>query len=261
MAAESVNFDITDLCNLACEFCRVGAGEQYIEFQFFKELVERHPDVKLVGIGGGEPLLHPEFVRIVEYLLENERIVNLSTNLWEETERLEPFYGTPADKFTVQISLPASNRDLYREITKRDAFDEVVENACKVKDGLSTMVSCSVYQRNRDDVNNLIDFVNDELGLLIKINLGYPVGRAEGLAILTHDELLALAGTITAKRVERKRVVSGIGFSDQSCTDVIVPCNYNAPCFGVNYQAGTCLHDRIFYDAYGSQRKCEFMGG
>ena len=75
---ESVNFDIDDICNLLCGFCRVEHGEQYIDFPLFKELVDRHPDVKLVGIGGGEPLLHPDLEKMLDYLLQNNKTINLS---------------------------------------------------------------------------------------------------------------------------------------------------------------------------------------
>jgi molybdenum cofactor biosynthesis enzyme MoaA len=259
--AKSLNIDINDICNLACEYCRVEHGNHQMDFSLFQSIIDRNPDRTEIGIGGGEPLLHPNLGDMVRYLLENERKVILSTNLWKGVDKLIPLYGTPAEKFTLQVSIPASNPALYYNITGTDAFDDVVKNLNDVCEGLSTLVSCVVYKKNLKDIGNMIELSTVEMELPIRINLGYPTGKAKGLEVVNHDELLYLAREISTGRVEHPgKVISGIRFTDSTCTDVIVPCNFHAKSFGVRYEnAGVCNHDNKFYDSFGKMRKCEFM--
>jgi len=64
--------EITTRCNMSCAHCGVDAkvtGED-MTFEVFKEALKVCPDVKTVTLGGGEPTIHPEFMKILEYAIE-----------------------------------------------------------------------------------------------------------------------------------------------------------------------------------------------
>jgi uncharacterized radical SAM superfamily Fe-S cluster-containing enzyme len=85
--------EIVDSCNLACPTCYAaspqGTGDQVdcISFDSFVERVggvtERKGFIDILQLSGGEPTIHPEFFRILEWAIGHEKIgyVLINTNL------------------------------------------------------------------------------------------------------------------------------------------------------------------------------------
>jgi len=152
MGPVSVNIDINNTCNLGCEYCRVEKGDSQLDFDRFKSIVDGHQETDYFGVGGGEPMLHPQVVDMLGYLFAKGKTVNLATNLTQNVclldPALEPFSDSGIDQFTLQVNLPASNAELYEKVTRTRNFDEVVENIRKVSDDFITLVSEVVYRGN-----------------------------------------------------------------------------------------------------------------
>ena len=130
-----VELNITDRCNIACYFCSqqdIRTSEQICYdrlVQILDELVPR--GLKSVRMsGGGEPLFHPDIVRILEYLGSRKVVVdNLTTNgvglIPSVAELLVRNHGR-----YVMISLNAVDPADYKRMmaVKGDRFDRVIEN-------------------------------------------------------------------------------------------------------------------------------------
>lgn len=78
------NIVLTYRCNLSCKYCFanefVNSTTNNISFDNFKkalDFVTGGRSIRLVGIIGGEPLLHPEFSKILLYTLNNKFIRNV----------------------------------------------------------------------------------------------------------------------------------------------------------------------------------------
>jgi molybdenum cofactor biosynthesis enzyme MoaA len=222
----------------------------------FRAIVDSHPDISVLGIGGGEPLLHPELEALLSYALTAQKTVNLSTNLVDNVQKLGQFYAN--EHLTVQVNFPAIQPELYREITNRDACAQVVEHLCAVRNHLATVVNCVVYKKNFSHVGDLIDGVTD-LGIPVRVTLAYPIQPKFQNEILAHDQVVQLASMISAKRLEGKQVYSGVRFSDGHCTDVVIPCSVHANSFGC--AGGPCCEDRVYYNVAGNRSRCEFEVG
>jgi hypothetical protein len=70
---DTVQIEITNACTMQCSNCTRLVGHHpkpyFMEFDQFKAAVDSLIDYpKMVGMMGGEPLLHPEFERFCEYL-------------------------------------------------------------------------------------------------------------------------------------------------------------------------------------------------
>lgn len=70
---DTVQIEITNNCQHRCSNCTrfVGHHEKpyYMSFEMFKEAVDSLINFpKMIGVMGGEPLLHPEFEKMCEYL-------------------------------------------------------------------------------------------------------------------------------------------------------------------------------------------------
>lgn len=81
---ETIQIEITNACHNKCSNCTRLVGHHpksyFMDFEAFKQAVdsmEHYPvarpgQVKIIGVMGGEPLLHPEFEKFCEYLSEKE---------------------------------------------------------------------------------------------------------------------------------------------------------------------------------------------
>ncbi|MFW5888303.1 MAG: radical SAM protein [Patescibacteria group bacterium] len=74
---------ITNRCNLNCEHCFDRAnlrGLKEMSFEYIKKIVDNNPHVEKYDIMGGEPLLHSELNKILNYLEERGKKIGLYTN-------------------------------------------------------------------------------------------------------------------------------------------------------------------------------------
>src|SRR3954471_21734519 len=70
----SVRISVTDRCDVACTYCRPSRNDGYSEGRLLVEAWRTmfegllRAGVKRVRLTGGEPLIHPEILTIVEHL-------------------------------------------------------------------------------------------------------------------------------------------------------------------------------------------------
>lgn len=75
----------TNRCNLTCTYCSCGDSDRSLEmsFEFFVEAVDKFIVRGLQAVtitGGGEPLMHPQFDKMVDYLHKRDICLGMSTN-------------------------------------------------------------------------------------------------------------------------------------------------------------------------------------
>ncbi|MCQ2955677.1 MAG: radical SAM protein [Opitutales bacterium] len=99
MDVDNIFLDIGDVCNSKCLFCSTGIKNRngcsseergsFMNFEFFKQVwthlkevgfIHTPKDQRISLYNWGEPLLHPEFERIIDYLTQEKRKIVLSTN-------------------------------------------------------------------------------------------------------------------------------------------------------------------------------------
>jgi hypothetical protein len=78
---------LTYRCTLDCDYCTNLAASgtkpkcEEIRLPEWKRIISLIPNVREVVITGGEPMLHPDFVGLVDWLLESGKFVTVFTNL------------------------------------------------------------------------------------------------------------------------------------------------------------------------------------
>lgn len=94
-----IYYELTSRCNLNCEYCYNDSGIHRTEEMDLHE-VQKIVDTLIVGYGlksitlsGGEPLLHPDFLDIVEFLVSRNVKVFLITNGTLLNRYFPKFYG------------------------------------------------------------------------------------------------------------------------------------------------------------------------
>lgn len=128
----SVELSLTNRCNLNCVFCsdkdlrnRQGVRETLDSdtlFPLFQDL--KNGGTKGVVIeGGGEPTIHQEFDRIIEYIDDLGLGIGLITN------GIRPLPPSILKRFEwIRVSLDASTPEEYRALKGLDAFEQVMAN-------------------------------------------------------------------------------------------------------------------------------------
>ena len=155
-------FELTGKCNLKCRFCYNQMfmpqwGELPEEF-----VIEKAGKENIIFIGGGEPALYKRVYDLVEKLIESKNRVVLSTN--GVVYREFPV----SELFGLQISLPAINRDLYREITGFDFVERVKANILRYKEKHRTHINMPVYHENINEMPDIAQFCRqNELPLVV----------------------------------------------------------------------------------------------
>jgi cyclic pyranopterin phosphate synthase len=165
----NLRLSVTDRCNLRCAYCM--PEEEYAwlpraDILTFEE-VARLVDV-FAGLGvdkvrftGGEPLLRKDLPRLVKMIAAEPRIRDLAitTNgilLAEEARALRD-----AGIQRVTVSLDTLKPDRFRALTRRDAYQQVIEGIEAVsRMGWPGLKLDTVVMRgvNDDEITDLIEF-------------------------------------------------------------------------------------------------------
>lgn len=150
-------------CNLGCLHCCEDAGHSMPDemnreevFNFLRQIAELN--IPYVALSGGEPLLHPQFFEICEFIRKNNISLKVETNgefIDEKTaKRLAGL------KFrSVQISLDGATPATHERLRLAGDWEKAVA-ACKylIKQGVNTEIVFVPTKFNIHEVGELIDF-------------------------------------------------------------------------------------------------------
>lgn len=199
---------LTDRCNLRCTYCLPEEFSSWLPNESLltaDELmtvlqVAVNSGISEVRLTGGEPLLRPDIVEIVERIskLENAPKLSLTTNGIRLAELAMPLKA--AGLARINVSLDTLRPDRFNEMTHRDRFDDVVKGLKAAKDsGLAPIKINSVLMRdvNTDEACELLDWALTE-GFQLRFIEQMPLdagGLWNRTNLVTADEIYASLST------------------------------------------------------------------
>ena len=204
--------DIVGACNLRCPSCPRGnftpndvvlappdAG--LMKFDLFKDILRKikddgpslNPQVHLYS--WGEPLLHPEVAKFVEYTLDQGFYCGLSANL-NYVKTLRDVVKAGPDFF--RLSLSGFHQEVYSQTHTRGDIERVKTNMRKLRQYMTEFdktiyveVNYHVYKHNAgDDLEKMIEFCNE---------LRFHIGPVWALYMPLEKNLELLKGNISAE--------------------------------------------------------------
>ena len=154
-------------CNLSCPGCG--------KIQHPTEILRRRLSVEdvlgameecgapMCSIAGGEPLLHPDIVRMVEALVERKIFVYLCTNAVLLQRRLADFTPSPYFSWVVHVDGLRERHDAA--VDREGVFDTVVEAIREAKRrGFRVTTNSTFFNTDSaKTVRDVLDFLNDDL--------------------------------------------------------------------------------------------------
>lgn len=165
-----VAWQITNECNLACLHCieESGPGKAFADelgerqvFAVLDELLAH--EVPYVSFSGGEPMLHPQFFRMVEHLCAGGAQLKIETNghylTPENCQRLMSL-GVKA----VQVSLDGATAVSFNRMRVRGQFDTTVAGIRNLRSaGVPIEINFSPARFNLGEIGAVVDLAH-ELG-------------------------------------------------------------------------------------------------
>jgi MoaA/NifB/PqqE/SkfB family radical SAM enzyme len=157
-----IAWQINSKCNLNCLHCCEEAGHSIPKelnekeiFHFLKQIVELK--IPYVALSGGEPLFHPLFFKICEFLRKNNISVKVETNG-------EFIDQGVAKKFaflkmrSVQVSLDGATASTHEKLRLKGNWKKSVA-ACEflIKEGINTEIVFVPTKFNIHEIGDVID--------------------------------------------------------------------------------------------------------
>jgi radical SAM protein with 4Fe4S-binding SPASM domain len=166
------NIEITTFCNLYCQFCarsQLKKNNKHMSFKLFRNILAVLPNTyKIVLVGLGETLLHPQAVDFIRYAKSLGKKVGIVTNAMLLNEKIsEQLLGAGLD--SIAFSIDGSDADLSSVVRKGTDFYKVVRNIKQfVQIANSRRISKAVFSAvSTDTVAHLKDLIDtvSELGV------------------------------------------------------------------------------------------------
>ncbi len=175
-------FEPTKVCNLRCDRCRrvesgsvaqiKGVGIHFTPEQFREALDKLRHIRKADWIGDGEPLLNPDWNKLIEIAAEKGIQTSFSTNGTLVTKEDVDFWKKHKVPL-VQVSVDTSKPETYEKMRPGAKFERVMES-CRLisKAGIKLQLSNILFTDSIDDMLDYVDLCI-ELGVW-KIALPRP---------------------------------------------------------------------------------------
>ncbi len=203
--------DITNICNLSCVGCWLYSPylktanrdslEEQLDLNTVKDIVdELHKGgVEEIQIsGGGEPLMHPDFLEIAKYIKTKKIRLHLITNftlfdkkLTDELLKIQLDYITislwAGDEETYLKTHPGSDSDIFNRITTN------IDYLLKVRKEDSPIIKIYnvISKVNFNNIPQMLDFALDRRVDYVEFQLMEPIkGATEHLTITKKEALV-----------------------------------------------------------------------
>lgn len=174
----SGSFELLPVCNMDCRMCYVRMSPEQMKQQ--GEILKADVWLRIAEeaakkgtlfllLTGGEPLLHPDFIKIYEGIRRLGICITINTNGTLITEDIAEAWKADLPR-RVNISLYGSNDALYAELCRNPrGFTQVMRGIRLLKDrGIPVKLNCTLTPQNRKDMENIIR-ISEELELPISI--------------------------------------------------------------------------------------------
>ena len=193
-APAMVSFSLTNRCNLHCPHCFVSKGRSDLPFSLLaKWLVELDENGCLeVGFGGGEPLLHPDFSTICDFVHSRTGMAcTITTNGTLLSEKM-------VESIRGNVDFCRISMDGWGEVHKRSRgvpFDSLVSTIANVAGRIRVGVNYLVNDETVGDLERVAPLL---ASLSVEELLLLPEIGARGENLLSESGISTLRGWVAS---------------------------------------------------------------
>jgi SynChlorMet cassette radical SAM/SPASM protein ScmF len=181
---------LTGGCNLACRHCWIaptyqanGSTGGHLDYGLYEIAIKEALPLGLRNIKftGGEPLLHPDFVRMADYATEQNLSTVMETNGTLITPKLARHLKEKTSLWFISVSMDgatAASHDHMRNVP--GSFERARKGILDLIDaGYRPQIIMSLYPGNVGEIEALVRWAEKVGCGSVKFNLLQPSGRGE----------------------------------------------------------------------------------
>ena len=213
---------LTRGCNLSCRHCWISTDTvndspkpgTYLDLSLVKSAVEQGLELGLAytKLTGGEPMLNPDFIHIIDYLTSKKIKMDLETNGTLLTDEIARHMKENTNVYFISVSLDGAKPETHDNFRgKPGAFQAAVSGIKSlVKAGYAPQIIISPHRGNIDEIESLILLAESLGASSIKFNPVVPSGRGKKMQLndetLTFEEVQMLERKISLELQPRTRL-------------------------------------------------------
>jgi SynChlorMet cassette radical SAM/SPASM protein ScmF len=182
-----IYFYLTEGCNLRCRHCWIAPKYQSeensypsLDLDLFKSIIEQAKPLGLTGVKltGGEPLLHPEFKEILEYIRTEDLRLIVETNGVLCTAELAEKMAECKNTF-VSVSLDGAKAETHEWVRGVEGcFEDALVGIRNLADaGLKPQIIMSIMRHNKDQIEPIVQLAEGLGAGSVKFNIVQPTAR------------------------------------------------------------------------------------
>jgi len=172
---------INQNCNQECIFCPIdNSQKQKVDINYLKIIINKintvYPAVnKNFIISGGEPLLHPNYIELINYIIKNKKSgITIQTNasLLDKPKFYEPFSKNKHVNYF--ISFHSHREDIYDLLSStQNKYSKVVKGIINIltKTKNWVTINCVVNSYNFPYIDDYINFLKDKFAAIRPISM------------------------------------------------------------------------------------------
>lgn len=214
-------FYATDLCDSGCKHCLIWAKRpvKHLPLAKIKEIMKSDCVTKntMVGLEGGEFLLHPEAMEIMKWLSENHPNFDLLSNCLKPESTIEAVKKYPPKRLYISLD---GTKETYQYMRGKDGYESVLKviEGCKDIVPISTMFTLSPYN-NFDDMKHVAEIckkygvdmrvgVYNDIAFFDTVEKAHEtdVGQKKDTTVLKYKDVKEVKDEILEKNAELNRL-------------------------------------------------------
>ena len=166
---------LTNYCSLKCKHCfltqKDNLNKNMIDYNILKKVLDdlKENNVYMIAYTGGDPMLHPDIFKILNYTSELNMLPLLGiSGIGITKEKAKKIYDSGVR--CIQIGLNGSNNILNDEYRGIGTYDKVKESISILQgNGLNVNLSFCLDKKNYKDLINMLNFSNSVNAYKVKI--------------------------------------------------------------------------------------------
>ena len=225
------NIEITTRCNLGCPACartQLKPRSGFMSKESFCQVLAHLPHAsRIVLVGLGEPLMHPEVINFVKYAVADGRRVGLVTNgmlLNSEMAQALCEAGLAGITFSID-AVNQATADRVRVGSDMEKISDNIHTLTQVSRRLGIKLGISVFTALRGETVNqfeeIVDFVADhELDALMVTDLNFVANKSKSVRSSYSSENARIFRKAIKRAIARRLPVLSVWGLEELALDV-----------------------------------------
>ncbi|WDV47818.1 radical SAM protein [Clostridiaceae bacterium M8S5] len=156
----SITINCTDKCNMDCSYCEFHDGKNELDIEkiqsIYKDTVTLQSNY--IVIAGGEPLLHPEIMEIIN----EAKYYGLFTYLFTNGKNLTPQIIENLKStglVAIRLTLDSVNEEIQDKVKGKGAYAGIVNAINMLEDsGIGVNINVPITEYNISEIDDIVEF-------------------------------------------------------------------------------------------------------